>query len=29
MGRIDASVNAEAAAHRDLTNYILTSAKQR
>ena len=29
MGRIDASVNAEAAAHRDLTNYILTSAKQK
>jgi hypothetical protein len=29
LGRIDATVTAEAAAHRDLTNYILTSAKQK
>jgi Putative zinc-finger len=29
LGRIDASVTAEAASHRDLTNFILTSAKQR
>lgn len=29
LGRIDASVTAEAASHRDLTNYILTSAKQK
>jgi hypothetical protein len=29
LGRIDATVTAEAASHRDLTNYILTSAKQK
>jgi hypothetical protein len=29
LGRIDATVTAEAASHRDLTNFILTSAKQR
>jgi hypothetical protein len=29
LGRIDANVTAEAASHRDLTNFILTSAKQR
>ena len=29
LGRIDATVTAEAAAHRDLTNYILTSARQK
>lgn len=29
LGRIDASVNAEAAAHGELTNYILASAKQK
>lgn len=29
LGRIDASVTAEAASHRDLTNFILTSAKQK
>jgi Putative zinc-finger len=29
FGRIDASVNAEAAAHGELTNYILASAKQK
>jgi hypothetical protein len=29
LGRIDASVTAEAVAHRELTNYILTSAKQK
>jgi anti-sigma factor RsiW len=28
LGRIDASVREESAAHRDLTNYILASAKQ-
>ena len=29
LGRIDATVTAEAASHRDLTNFILTSAKQK
>jgi hypothetical protein len=29
FGRIEGSVTAEAAAHRDLTNYILASAKQK
>jgi hypothetical protein len=29
LGRIDASVNAEVAAHGELTNYILASAKQK
>ena len=29
LGRIDASVTAEANAHRELTNYILTSSKQK
>jgi hypothetical protein len=29
LSNIDATVTAEAAAHRDLTNYILTSAKQK
>jgi hypothetical protein len=29
LGRIDASVREESAAHRDLTNYILASAKQK
>lgn len=29
LGRIDASVNAEATAHGELTNYILTSARQK
>ena len=29
LGRIDATVTAEAASHRDLTNYILTSARQK
>jgi putative zinc finger protein len=29
LGRIDATVIAEAAAHRDLTNLVLTSAKQK
>jgi anti-sigma factor RsiW len=29
LGRIDASVNAEAAAHGELTNYVLTAVKQK
>lgn len=29
LGRIDATVTAEAASHRDLTNFILTSARQK